>query len=814
MMKIADGIKRAVGRDGDVSRGVEVAEALHAFIFSNHEMARKAETLLFLLRLKERPELVNPSRGLRHPQQASPMAEAPRPLFETNKLAIPKDAPLSKAEIWKQFMESRTESSIRIGAVHPLIFDVVKIERLLLRDLVGVLRGLNGEYLKFDEALQAYVLVPDARISPLLSSLALELAKIGVAFRQTQRMLAFFRPECGLIAQGFRAGAEAELLEFHRMVALFESLVIESTDPARGMNLRRATAWFTVPARKLGFLRKVVEACQDVSGAPLLERVSRYRDHGNDNFRAIAQNLLAQMTRPYLRCLAEWIAKGDLVDPHGELFIVQAKALDASVSGQDAWHKLYHVAQERIPTGLFDEATIRRILLVGKTLNFAKVCDQHCEGKAGGSVEMEVEAMGGAADANGSNGEIEADTPVTLDVLMKRLDAVQASACSGLSRRLFAEFRLRDHLALLKDALLLGRADFAQALLDSLAECLSKPASAIFRHNLVGVLETCLQGAFASNGQSDPLLGNVDVRLHEPSRDASGSHQFGWDIFSLDYRVPAPLDAVLGGDAMREYARLSQYLWMEKRLEYTLNQSTRRLHGLHRISRLSAGRYARSIGEDVFADYRRLQMLHQEALGFVAALASHSMDVVAGSWAWLESQLSDLAGSDLDRIIAVHAAYMARIKASLVTCFNPAIRSRLIGVFSACLKIDQVCQAFEAHLGRAQELAAQQARLRQLQDSGDAASLQQATAQFSEWTGTQHRMLVEFRAQFQSAVRQFHADVDGLMEQVQREALALPLDAKDSLDGLSLRLDYSGYHARRNGFDAPKYACPIKGTPN
>jgi gamma-tubulin complex component 3 len=548
----------------------------------------------------------------------------------------------------------------------------VKIERLLLRDLVSVLRGLNGEYLKFDEAQQAYVLLPDSRVSPLLSSLALELAKIGVAFRQTQRMLAFFRPECGLIAQGFRAGAEAELLEFHRMVALFESLVIESTDPARGMNLRRATAWFTVPARKLAFLKKVVEACQDVGGAPLLERVSRYRDHGNDNYRAIAQNLLAQMTRPYLRCLAEWVARGDLVDPHNELFIVQAKPLDASVSGQDAWHKLYHVAPERIPAGLFDEATVRRILLVGKTLNFAKVCDQHCEGKPGGGAAMEIEAMEGSEEAadEADKGD-DGPSPLTLETLKRRLGDVQTSACSGLSRRLFAEFRLRDHLALLKDALLLGRADFAQALLDSLAECLSKPANAIFRHNLVGVLETCLQGTFASNGQADPLLGNVDVRLHEPSRDASGSHQFGWDIFSLDYRVPAPLDALLGGDAMREYARLSQYLWMEKRLEYTLNQSTRRLHGLHRISRLSAGRYARSVGEDVFVDYRRLQMLHQEALGLVAALASHSMDVVAGSWAWFEAQLDRLVDSDLDRIIAVHAAYIARIKASLVTCFSP-----------------------------------------------------------------------------------------------------------------------------------------------
>lgn len=543
---------------------------------------------------------------------------------------------------------------------------------------MNVLRGINGEYMRYDEAQQAFKLIPDPRITPLLSSLALELSKIGVAFLQIQWMLSFYRPECGLIAQGFRAGAEEELGEFYKTVALFESLVIESTDQALGMNLRRAVVWFTVPARKLRFLQMVIEDCKDVIGAPLIERVAKYKDHGNEYYKAIANGLLGQMCRPYLNCLMEWVGKGDLVDPHSELFIVQSRPIDGSVSGQDAWHKLYRVAEDKIPKGLFDEATVRQILLIGKTLNFAKVCDHHQQHHHHHQQQQDAMDIEGASRPESEVVEIESVQPAeaTMDGLKRMLRESQRVACVTLSRRLFDQFRLKDHFLILKETLLLGRSDFALALLEALAECLSKPAGAIFRHNLVGVLETSLQGTFSagSSPKEDrlhPLLGNVDVRLHEPSRDPNGSHQYGWDIFSLDYRVPVPLDAVLGDEAMREYARLSQYLWMEKRLEFTLGQSSRRLSCLHGISRISSGHYQRAITDDILVDYRRLQLLHQEALLLVSQIATHSMNVVGGAWTLFEGQLEALVESDLDKIIASHSAYINRIKASLVTCFNP-----------------------------------------------------------------------------------------------------------------------------------------------
>ena len=68
---------------------------------------------------------------------------------------------------------------------------------------------------------------------------------------------------------------------------------------------------------------------------------------------------------------------------------------------------------------------------------------------------------------------------------------------------------------------------------------LSKRADAVYRHNLVGVLDTALRGTNAQ--YLDPtILDRVGVKLYEPSPGDSG-----WDIFSLDYHLEEPLTAVV-----------------------------------------------------------------------------------------------------------------------------------------------------------------------------------------------------------------------------------------------------------------------------
>ena len=47
--------------------------------------------------------------------------------------------------------------------------------------------------------------------------------------------------------------------------------------------------------------------------------------------------------------------------------------------------------------------------------------------------------------------------------------------------------------------------------------------------------------------------------------------ELGWDVFTLEYKVSAPLDTVLDPRSMDEYLKMFQHLWQIKRVEYSLS---------------------------------------------------------------------------------------------------------------------------------------------------------------------------------------------------------------------------------------------------
>ena len=77
----------------------------------------------------------------------------------------------------------------------------------------------------------------------------------------------------------------------------------------------------------------------------------------------------------------------------------------------------------------------------------------------------------------------------------------------------------------------MGQGDFMQNLMDLLADELGEPASKIYRHTLMGFLETAIR---SSNAQYQPkeFLNRLDIKLLEASPGDRG-----WEIFQLDYRV-------------------------------------------------------------------------------------------------------------------------------------------------------------------------------------------------------------------------------------------------------------------------------------
>jgi len=119
------------------------------------------------------------------------------------------------------------------------------------------------------------------------------------------------------------------------------------------------------------------------------------------------------------------------------------------------------------------------------------------------------------------------------------LERISSSIDAKLLNLMVKEFYLLEHLSALKKFMLLGQGDFYVCLMDSIGLELNKQPNKLFRHNLTSILEGCLR---TSNAQYEPnyVLNRINVRLLD-----SNPGDTGWEIFTLDYIIDPPLNAVV-----------------------------------------------------------------------------------------------------------------------------------------------------------------------------------------------------------------------------------------------------------------------------
>lgn len=83
----------------------------------------------------------------------------------------------------------------------------------------------------------------------------------------------------------------------------------------------------------------------------------------------------------------------------------------------------------------------------------------------------------------------------------------------------------------------------------------------------MAILETAVRASNAYYLDSE-FLDRLDVRLLEASPGDSG-----WDIFSLDYKINAPINTILTPEVIKGYLKVFNLLWRLKRIEHSINTS-------------------------------------------------------------------------------------------------------------------------------------------------------------------------------------------------------------------------------------------------
>lgn len=144
--------------------------------------------------------------------------------------------------------------------------------------------------------------------------------------------------------------------------------------------------------------------------------------------------------------------------------------------------------------------------------------------------------------------------------------------------------------------------------------------------------------------------------------------EIGWDVFTLEYKVDAPIDTVLDADAMEKYLKLFKHLWQMRRIDKALDQSWVRIIGgaraFLRVPGMSHDDDLLSIDRapsDLEPKWHKTRLVVAEMIHFIRQVEAYCrLEVIECSWKGLIDFLNKKEG-DLDALIEAHRLYLDRV---------------------------------------------------------------------------------------------------------------------------------------------------------
>lgn len=645
-------------------------------------------------------------------------------------------------------------------------------EAQLLRDVIFAFQGIDGSYIHFDPDAGGYSIDARHRVSRGVRDTCRRLCELGWLFRRLRAFLTKWQrhESLGLFGQAFCSLLHDELGDYFRLLAVLEAKILSDDDRrygdqpgplvpgtteqrvAAGLTLRRLLVWIQEPLQRLKLLAMLADAVQGLKGGELISSLVRFSHHGDASVARLVAHALRRVCTPFLEMTWRWMFDGELADPHQEFFV----ACDASVPVERMWRAMYTMRPAMVPSFLSGELA-SELFTIGKTINFMRTC---C-----GDTDWTFEPSLRARAAALTYGEAGA--------LAEVVGLASQAANARMRELLFGRFKLSEHLLTLRRYILLGQGDFASYLLDLLRSELDKPANQVFRHNLIGILETALK---STTPISDPdLADRLDVRLLEASPGDTG-----WEVFSLDYRVDQPIQTILTPGVMSKYVRLFSFVWRLKRAEAHLS---------HTWSKHATAEHSLRSLPEIRPVVARCHILRNEMAHFIQNLQHYVLFEVEETFQRLSTGLASAA--NMDACMAAHETFvddtLDRVLLSGRTEELLAVIGKILVLISRFRQTQDVFFAAALEeVARRQQLA-RLAYERQLEGKWgvtdrDTAGLTDEQLAF--------RLTPEAREQLQA----FDAKYKTLMGQLLG---LLANQSAASLRNLSFRLDFNEYYVSR-----------------
>lgn len=519
-------------------------------------------------------------------------------------------------------------------------------EITLLRDLPFTLQGLTSASLEFTSSSK--LKLPPTLPPPIISLLH-TLAEPSLLYKGLMDFVD--SSDGGLLGQSLRAAVAEKLRSYLGLVAQIEGQIrralssLDENTPRSGLGktgvtLKRCVIWTREATMVLRLLSLIAEESKSKKGGQLISLIHGFSSsHGDPLVGTVAEQLLTHVTRPFYDILRQWIYDGELSDPYLEFFVHEQdphavktpEEIRARGATSSVWEDKYKIEESMIPS-IITEDFAQKVFLIGKSLNFIR----HGCGDSLWVDEYSKDA----------SKELRYGDTATLETW---IDEAYKTTMARLIYLMDSKFHLFSHLKALKDYLLLGQGDFITLLMESLSSNLDRPAGVQYRHTLTAQLDHAIRG---SNAQFD----SEETRRRLDARMLHFSHgELGWDCFTLEYKIDAPIDVVVTEWGSKQYLKVFNFLWRIKRVEFVLTTTWRKT--------MTGARGVLKDMDSVGASevWKSTRGTIAEMIHFIGQLQYYILfEVVQSSWDELQSSIHK-ENCTLDDLIKAHTKYLMSI---------------------------------------------------------------------------------------------------------------------------------------------------------
>ena len=513
---------------------------------------------------------------------------------------------------------------------------ISKLEKELLQDLVYILQGSDGRYIKYSNLEDKYTIQTNYLFFPLAKMLD-EITELACLHKRVQKFLVC--EHLCLASQSLSCCIQNELSEYYRLITLFQN--------DADISLRKIYLWISQPVERLKWIALITEATETLRGSEIVSALHSYLEIGDAGVRSLLYKLLESASVSMMNMIETWITDGEIRDPFHEFFIGENPKIEESL----LWENKFSIINEQVPN-FFTKDIVDSILLAGKTINFIRIS---CKKEWSSYLKCTRPQI------------------YELEKFKTWISNASSLANKSLFEILFANYKLGTHCMNIKKFHLLGQGDFHHSLMEQLAEILKNKAKVLHKHNLRSILDNAIRN---SNLQleSQEFLYLLDIKLLDET-----VLDLGWDVFTLDYTVNSPLTVIFTPPVMETYRKLFKYLWHVKRAMFSLGQ-------FQCIRTLIT--YQNN--KELYCIIQKFMILRQSMRHFINNLMSYLiLEVIENAWKRFYTRL--FLSADLDEIIFIHKKFLTTLLEEMLIS-NKEIFVKIMKLLELCIMSENLWQ--------------------------------------------------------------------------------------------------------------------------